>query len=94
MLRVMAEPSTGLVGHPFEQTESVTAKILSPGERTQVRASVQPTLVSYGTAPMETTLLKGVSGLLLLSEPQTLICDHCEPCGTRPLSVTGKFAGG
>ena len=28
---------------------------------------------------METTLLNGVSVLLLLSEPQTLICHHCAP---------------
>ena len=42
---------------------------------------------------METTLLNGVSVLLLLSEPQILICHHCAPGGIKPMSFTGKFAG-
>ena len=39
--RILEIPSIGLVGNPFELTKSVIGKILSPGERIQVRASVK-----------------------------------------------------
>jgi hypothetical protein len=37
----LEKPSAGLIGQPFEQTKSVAGEILSPRERTQVRASVK-----------------------------------------------------